>query len=423
MTILHAIPLLFSALSPSPAVAPGADITIDAGRGPVTVHVPASYDPLQPTPLVMLLHGYSGNGAQLANYLNIDPLSEQFGFCYLVPNGTIDNNGLRFWNATNACCNFFNSPVDDSNYLRALIDEAKLQLNVDPTRVHVGGHSNGGFMSYRMACDHSEAIASCTSLAGASHKNPAACSPDQPVHVLQIHGTADGTIAYGGGNIGGAQYPGAVESVEQWATFDGCDLAWVAGPDLDLVANIAGAETTVRRYEVACEANGSAELWRMAGAGHTPNLSASFTAEVVGWMTAHPKASVGVNYCQAIDHSGGRSASLVAIGSDSAADRDLRLIGYGAPAGTPALFIASHNQNMAPFGDGFLCVAGPIQRLQPPLVTTAGGDAFRTLDFDAGYGSLLTAGSDVHFQLWFRDTAAGGAGFNTTDGCRVSLIP
>lgn len=414
---------LLALLALSPAALAGGDITVDGGRGPVIVQVPASYDPAVPMPLVLLLHPFGSNSAQIQAYLNIGPLAEQFGFCYLAPNGTTNNQGQRFWNATGACCDFFNSNVDDSSYLRDLVDQAKLQLNIDPTQVHVGGHSNGGFMSHRMACDHSESFASLVSLAGASFNNPALCAPEQPVHALQIHGTADGTIFYAGGNIGGTPYPGAVASIEQWANTAGCDLSWVAGAPLDLDTSVAGTETSVRRYEVACSAEGSADLWRMAGVGHTPFLSSSFTPEVVDWMLSHPKPEVSTNYCIANDHSGGRSASIVAVGSASVADQTLRLIAYGAPAGTPAIFIASPNQNQAPFGDGFLCIAGPIQRIQPALITTDGGEAYRSLDFGANYGALLVPGADVNFQLWFRDVPAGGAGFNTSDACTMSLLP
>jgi len=415
--------LLLSWLTAPPAAALGGDVVVDAGRGPVTVHVPSSYDPADPVPLLVLLHGYSGNGNGLLAYFGIASLADQLGIAYMAPNGTTDSQGLRFWNATDACCNFDGSAVDDSSYLRALIDAAKLGLSVDPTRVHVGGHSNGGFMSYRMACDHSEAIASIASLAGATWEDPADCTPDQPVHVLQIHGTADPTISYGGGNILGVPYPGAVESVEQWASFGDCSASWTPGAPLDLVNGLAGQETTVRHYETACSSGGSGELWSVTGGNHGPNFNATFDDEVLGWLLAHPKPEVSANYCSANDHSGGRSASIVAVGSPSVADEDLRLIGHGAPPGVTALFIASNSQNSIPFGDGFLCVAGPIRRLPPAVVTTAGGDAFRTLDFDAGYGTLFTAGAQVNFQLWFRDLAAGGAGFNTSDGCSLTMTP
>ena len=80
-----------------------ADIIIDLGRGPVVVHVPPSYDPAVPAPLILLLHGYGSSGAQQEAYMQFTPLSDEFGFLYAYPDGTRDANGYRFWNATDAC--------------------------------------------------------------------------------------------------------------------------------------------------------------------------------------------------------------------------------------------------------------------------------------------------------------------------------
>jgi polyhydroxybutyrate depolymerase len=263
---------------------------IDLGRGPVTVHVPQSYNPEVPTPLVFLLHGYGGNGDWQESYFQFLPLAEEHGFLYLYPNGTVDQAGNRFWNATDACCDFYGSGVDDSGYLLALVDEIKAQLNVDSRRVFFAGHSNGGFMSYRMACDHSETIAAIASLAGATFADPADCSPDSPVHVLQIHGTADAVIHYEGGSIG-EPYPGAVETVEQWASFDGCaDIGVLTPPPLDLDASIPGDETDVYRYDTDCDPDGSAELWSIVGGSHVPPLTENFSPLVIEFLLTHPKS-------------------------------------------------------------------------------------------------------------------------------------
>ncbi|MFQ5423530.1 MAG: PHB depolymerase family esterase [Phycisphaerae bacterium] len=269
---------------------------IDLGRGPVTVHVPPTYDPATPAPLVMLLHGYSASGAVQEGYMQFTPLADEFGFLYLFPDGTVDCLGNRFWNATDACCNFCGSTVDDSGYLLALIDEVKMRFNVDPGRVYLVGHSNGGFMAYRTACDHADTIAAIASLAGATFLNPAACSPAAPVHVLQIHGTADTVIAYGGGclPVSGC-FPGAVATVEQWASFDGCaPTADPSAPPLDLDAGLTGNETVVTRYASGCAPGGSAELWTIVGGAHTPNLSANFSRLVVEFLLAHPKPPPGL---------------------------------------------------------------------------------------------------------------------------------
>ena len=261
------------------------------------------------------------------------------------------------------------------------------------------------------------------SLAGASFSDPNDCNPEYPVHVLQIHGTADGTIGFNGGNLGGNQYPSALGSVTQWVNVAGCDPTSTMGAPIDLVGNIAGAETTVERFDSNCSLRGSGELWSIVGGPHTPNINATFTTQVMNWLYAHPKPSPSTNYCAANNHSGGRKASIIATGSASFAEQDLQLIGYGAPAGTPAIFIASQGQAQTVFGNGFLCLAGPIQRIQPALTTTQGGEAYRALDFTASYAALMTPGSQVNFQLWFRDVPGGGAGFNTSDACSVSMLP
>ena len=130
-------------------------------------------------------------------------------------------------------------------------------------RVHFAGHSNGGFMSYRMACDHADVVASIGSLAGATYADPADCTPVTPVHVLQIHGTNDATIGYNGGTIPlGGTYPGALQTVESWATYNGCStVPDLSQPPLDLDAGIPGAESTVSLYEAECSPSGSARLW------------------------------------------------------------------------------------------------------------------------------------------------------------------
>jgi polyhydroxybutyrate depolymerase len=268
------------------------DVFINLGRGPVRVYVPSSYDPDNPIPLIILLHGYGGSGVGQENYMRFAPLAEEYGFLYAHPDGTVDQGGYRFWNATDACCNFFGSSVDDSGYLLGLVHAIQAQLSVDPDRIHFAGHSNGGFMSYRMACDHSETVAAIASLAGATWFNPVACSPSGPVNVLQIHGTNDNVIRYNGGQINGVPYPGAIASTEQWAEFGECDPDPDTNfPPLDLDSSIPGAESTVRRYVENCAPGGSGELWSIVGGSHSPNLSPSFSRLVVEYLLAHAKPS------------------------------------------------------------------------------------------------------------------------------------
>lgn len=269
--------------------------TIDAGRGPVTVYVPNAYEAGTPVPLLLLLHGYSSSGPAVESYIGYLSAVDARGFVYAFPSGRVDAFGQRFWTATNACCNLFNQggPDDDSQYLRTLIERIRQTLDIDDQRIWLAGHSNGGFMSHRMACDHPELIAGIVSLAGATFTDPAACAAEQPVHVLQIHGTSDSVILYGGGNLSGRPYPGAIATSQSWATKDGCNSSQVATTlaALDLVGG-SDLETDVLRYSAGCHLPGSAEHWRMNGASHSPALSAGFRDRTLDFLFAHPKQRI-----------------------------------------------------------------------------------------------------------------------------------
>ncbi len=264
--------------------------TQDFGRGPVLVSAPANAAEATAMPLIVLLHGYTSSGQSITNYWGIGRLVEDYGFVLASPDGLREAGGDQnpFWNATDACCNFENNPVDDSAYLRNIIDTLKGQYAIDPDRVYVIGHSNGGFMSLRMAYEHSDVIAAVISLAGANHlerRDP----PPSAVHVLQIHGTDDETIGFQGGEIQENRYPGARGTVERWADYNDCRRPGVAREMRDLDASLPGFETGVLKFVAGCKRGGSAELWTISGGTHAPAVSETYGAQLVEWLLAHPK--------------------------------------------------------------------------------------------------------------------------------------
>jgi polyhydroxybutyrate depolymerase len=265
------------------------DDFIEAGRDPVRLHVPAAYQEGTPIPLVVSLHGYTSNGSWHEDYTQLVPLSDSRGFLLALPDGLPDLFGFPYWNATDACCDFFGN-TDDSGYLIGLVDLIAEEYSVDPSRVYFFGHSNGGFMSYRMACDHSTRIAAIVSLAGATWSDPVDCSPSAPVHILQVHGLLDNVIFFNGGNIFGADYPGAIGSAVQWLVQNGCDsVLELVPPALDLDAAVPGNDTLPRRFAQGCLPGGSAELWPILGGGHSPDLTTQFREGIVDFMLSRSK--------------------------------------------------------------------------------------------------------------------------------------
>ena len=265
--------------------------TIDLGRGELPVTVPAGYDDGTPAPLVVLLHGYTSSGANQDAYMGFSELADSYGFLFVAPDGTREAsaNENPFWNASDACCNFFGSEVDDVGYITGIIDEMKSTYSVDEDRVYLIGHSNGGFMSFRLAYEHSGTIAAIASLAGANHME-AREAPPNGVHVLQIHGTADSVILYGGGDIQEVRYPGALNSVRRWAEYNDCSMDGAGRELRDLDASLPGHESGTYLFEAGCRPGGSAELWTIPAGAHSPILSDTFAAQVIEWLLAHPKS-------------------------------------------------------------------------------------------------------------------------------------
>lgn len=261
------------------------------GDRPVNVCVPLDHDPETPAPLIILLHGYAATGfLQDVGFQELSIAALARGAIFAAPDGTRDDDDRQFWNATDACCNFFGSDVDDSAYLIGLVDEIASNVSIDPARVFFIGHSNGGFMSHRMACDHADRIAAIISLAGMMHLDPADCGATEPVSVLQIHGTDDMTIFYDGGTAGPDPdlFPSVAETLATWIDIDGCGSQPSPGDALDLDALIEGAETQVSSYG-DCEAGTTVEHWAMQDGSHIPAFHDYAAAVVADWLLAHPK--------------------------------------------------------------------------------------------------------------------------------------
>jgi len=256
---------------------------------PYGVTLPAGHDPSKHEPLIVVLHGYSASGVIQDTYLGISAAADAHGTIVAYPDGMIDSLGNHYWNATDACCDIFGSGVDDVAYLSALIHDVIDRYGADPKRVFLVGHSNGAFMAERMACARAELIAGIAALAGVVWKDTSLCKPSQKVAVAQIHGTADDTILYAGGAVSAASlhpYPGAEATFQFWTTQEGC-AATEDGGALDLDTVLPGPETEVTRA-TGCAAGGAAELWKIVGANHLPNVSSSFSAAVYAFFEAHP---------------------------------------------------------------------------------------------------------------------------------------
>lgn len=242
------------------------------GDRPADLEAPRTLTDGKRYPLVMVLHGYGVSGLFQRAYFGVQALVDADQALVIAPDGTVDSTGKQFWNADPACCDREGAAPDDVGYLAQMIEDITAEWPVD--RVFLIGHSNGGFMAYRMACEHAALLEAIVPLA--AHASSIPCAPAVPVDVLHIHGTADDIVPYAG----------AEPSVQQWATHNACAGARSDGGAADYDVSVDGAETTPSAY-TRCIAGGEVELWTMAGATHVPTINAAFTPAVFAWMEDH----------------------------------------------------------------------------------------------------------------------------------------
>jgi polyhydroxybutyrate depolymerase len=258
-----------------------------------TFRMPENWDRKTPLPLLLVVHGYGIGGLAQALYFNVLPLVEEKQILLAAPDGLFDSQGKRYWNAVDTCCDFDHTNVDDVKYLTDLVEEIASTYPVDRKRVYVIGHSNGGAMTLRLACDRTSTFAAALELAGPFWSNPQAkCSPSAPIPLRVLHGTADMEVLYGGDPVadgGLPASPGAVAVTTFFAQKNGCSaMLDTMAPPLDLDSTLAGAETKVSRG-MGCPAGADVELWSIEGAGHIPVLVSNFRNIVWDFLSAHTR--------------------------------------------------------------------------------------------------------------------------------------
>lgn len=248
------------------------------------VHVPVSYDPSSPAPLVVVLHGGGGKWASAQKGSGMDTVADEHGFIVVYPNSGQEGS----WNVGPRARESRQSDVDDVSFIAALIEEVSSQASIDPKRIYATGLSNGGMMTYRLGCDLSETFAAIAPVETALMFHP--CEPTSPVSVMHFHGTADNVIPYNGG-VSDPSVPGlfaseddtrsAEESVQFWADYNHCTSA---------------IETTYQKGEVTCvtrtECAGNTEvtLCTITGGGHvwpggSYELDQQWYQNIVGHIT------------------------------------------------------------------------------------------------------------------------------------------
>jgi polyhydroxybutyrate depolymerase len=217
---------------PSKVIAPSRESTIRTNDGRLRSYllfVPSTINQMKPAPLVIALHGGLGSAAQFEGNSGLSEFAESNGFYVAYPNGigAIENRvSPQTWNAGDCCVPAANNNVDDVSYIKSLVKQLKSSYSIDSNRVFAIGHSNGGMLAYKLACELSDEITGIGVQSASLGMN--LCQPTHPVSVVHIHGTSDTNFPIDGGlgsGIAGVPFRSARFAVDTLATSNKCEAS------------------------------------------------------------------------------------------------------------------------------------------------------------------------------------------------------
>jgi polyhydroxybutyrate depolymerase len=235
------------------------------------------------SPVLLVFHGGGGTAAGMARITHLNQIADRHAFVVVYPQG-VENSWAGGLGGTPAD----QAGVDDVGFVRALIDQLARSDRVDTTRVFATGLSSGGFMAHRLGCDLSDRIAGIAPVAATLPSAVAPiCAPPHPMPVLEMHGTLDPLVPFGGGHVrgrgpGGRQALSAPDTTAHWAHVNGCP----SPPHTATLPSTAPDQTQIRTDTYGPCPAGSVVLFTIEGGGHTwPGGEQYLPVAVVGRTT------------------------------------------------------------------------------------------------------------------------------------------
>jgi len=214
-------------------------------------YVPSIYQSSQPTPLIFNLHGRTSTALEQMWYGDFRDIADTANFIIVHPQGLLDNTGVTHWNLGQ-------SNIDDIGFLNSLYSHLVSNYNINLDQVYSTGMSNGGYMSYYLACNMNDKIAAIASVTGAMDSFTLLnCNPNHPTPVMEIHGTADFNVPFND----------IINGIEYWRDYNNCNLIadTTLMPDLNF-----GDLSTVKHIVYNNGDNGvTTELFKVLNGGHT----------------------------------------------------------------------------------------------------------------------------------------------------------
>ena len=184
---------------PAPPLEPGDHVRtleVDKLTRSYRVHVPSTYKPGKPMPVVLALHGATMTAKAMEVLTGLDKKADEAGFIVVYPTGTGPTPFLLTWNSGGFAPYLSTNKPNDVRFIAKVLDDVEDVLSVDTKRVFATGISNGAMMCYRLANEMSDRIAAIAPVSGTIAIDK--YQPKRRVPVLHIHGTADNLVPYDG---------------------------------------------------------------------------------------------------------------------------------------------------------------------------------------------------------------------------------
>lgn len=213
------------------------------------------------------LHGYGSDAIEQMNYTNFNNLAntKENNFILIHPQGAPLNTALTssssHWNSGGWT---IGSTVDDVDFIDTIIELVSQKYDLNQNRIYSTGMSNGGFMSYHLACNLSSKIAAVASVTGSmSSETYESCNPDHPTSILQVHGSIDVTVPFQGNSALGMRSVNDV--MDYWKLYNACDI-----DPTSIIIDYFDIEIAVQHDTYSnCLNDVHVELYKIEGMGHT----------------------------------------------------------------------------------------------------------------------------------------------------------
>lgn len=238
-------------------------VTVDGAERTFRVYRPERL--AEPAPLVLVFHGFGGEAAQMVSATGWPDVADEGGAVVVFPEGV-----GRSFNGGGCCGEADGNAVDDVAAALAMIDDVSAAASIDADRVYSTGFSNGGYMSYRLACE-TDRFAAIAPVAG-SRLVP--CESPEPTSLLHIHGLADQRVPAQGETRDGVVIPPVEDVVSDWRQALDC------GP----ATESTGADGELRRTSTTCPDGRAVDLVTLESFAHSwPQATDGLDATTAAW--------------------------------------------------------------------------------------------------------------------------------------------